>query len=35
MTQEIKTLAVDVQKKGKKQRKAESIVYKGFLKVTI
>ncbi|RLU25647.1 hypothetical protein DMN91_001804 [Ooceraea biroi] len=32
LTQEIKTLAMDVFKRGKEGRKAESIIHKGFLK---
>ncbi|XP_019699822.1 neither inactivation nor afterpotential protein C isoform X2 [Harpegnathos saltator] len=32
LTQEIKTLAMDVIEKGKEERKTESIVHKGFLK---
>ncbi|XP_020292574.1 neither inactivation nor afterpotential protein C isoform X2 [Pseudomyrmex gracilis] len=34
LTQEIKALAMDVSEKGKEKRKPESIVRKGFLKIT-
>ncbi|KAL0107922.1 hypothetical protein PUN28_014885 [Cardiocondyla obscurior] len=34
LTQEIKTLTIDLSEKGKRQRKAESIVRKGFLKTS-